>query len=130
MCVLNLSMPKKRDLKSSGLPPSQALALSSVFQDTSLFINAAVVPGQVMKSSVPGNKFIRQIALQIHRYMKALSRQNQHKFDTMVLATKSYTINPGERGGFISSFFYWFLLYHLISPLQRVQECRVMKLIY
>lgn len=63
-----------------------------------------------MKSSVPGNKFIGQIALQIHRSMKALSRQNQHKFDTMVLATKFYTISPGERGGFISSFFYWFFL--------------------
>lgn len=91
-------------------------------------MNAVVVPGHVMKSSVPGNRFIGQIALQIHRYMKALSSQIQHKFDTMVLAKKFYTINLGEGGGFISSF--WFFLYHLISVLQRVQECRVMKPIY
>lgn len=49
-----------------------------------------------MKSSMPGCKFIGQIALQIHRYMKDLSRQNQHKFYTVVLTTKFYTINPGE----------------------------------
>lgn len=83
------------------------------------FTNAVVVLRQAMGSSMPGNKFSGQMTPQIYR-AKAHSRQLQLKLDTMVLATKSCTINPGERR-LISKFFYRSFC-HLIFALQKVQE--------